>query len=226
MTEKSVVFICAHPDDLTVAAGTMFLLKRKGYRLYDFCLTRGQRGKSPGEGLDTGDVRTKEEEAACALIGAELTMFDQMDGELYAHREICEDVAERLKKIEPAAVITLWPLEKPDHSAAFSVAHHALRLSDLYFTTELYMADADGGAYRFQPDLYVNISNVIDDKKALIRCYPSQMSEGAVNAIAGRNRREGHLSWCEYAEGFKTAVPLMGTRWNRPAEVGRVLLDL
>ena len=236
MSPQSVVYICAHPDDITSVAGTLALLQQRGFQVYDFCLTPGQRGyKLPGgeqtKGLKPPNMelaarRIEEERAACKVIGAELVMFDEMDGELYAHPAICAKVAAQLAEITPAAVITLWAFEKPDHSAAFSIAHKALHLADQYWTTEFYMAQADPTGYNFRPELYVNIASVIEQKQAVAACYPSQFSGDAPEFIARQARAYGRAAWCEYAEGFCTTVPLVGTRWERPAEIGRLLLSL
>ena len=236
MTAKSVVYICAHPDDIISVAGTLTLLRQQGFCLYDMCLTPGQRGYQPENAaaagalnpprMDVAARRTSEEQAACALLGAELIMFDEMDGELYAHRAICGQVAARLGAIKPTVVITLWALEKPDHAAAFSIAHKALHLAGLSWTTELYMAAADPHGYNFQPNLYVNITRVIEQKKAVALAYTSQLGARAGEFAVERARACGRPAWCDYAEAFATSVPLMGTRWDRPAEVGRTLLQL
>jgi len=223
---KNVVLVCAHPDDMWSVAGTLALLRRAGYGLFDFCLTRGQRGHSPGPGLDTGAVRSKEEEAACRVLGAETLFFDQMDGELYATPEVCGRVATELARIKPAAVITAWALEKPDHSAAFAIAHKALYLADLYWTTEFYFTQFDLSGYMFYPDVYVNVTAVIDTARAVARCYPSQVSDAMVEQLVAHKRAVGQSAWCDYAEGFKTALPLINQRWGRTPEIGRVLLEL
>lgn len=226
MNEPAAIFIAAHPDDLAAVAGTFARLKRKGYRLFDICITRGEGGRPPGQGLDTVTVRRKEEEAACALLGAELTMFDEPDGALYARREICEALAARLAEIQPSVAIAHWPFEKPDHSAAFSIAFKALSLAKLNWTTEFYMADVYGTGDMFLPELYVNISDVMNVKTAVSNCYRNQWKDTAAERTIPMAQAAGKLAWCDYAEGFKTAVPLVGTRWNRPAEVGRALLSL
>jgi LmbE family N-acetylglucosaminyl deacetylase len=226
MTDRGVVFIGAHPDDLAAVAGTLVLLRAEGYRLHDVCLTRGEKGCAREPGADVVAVRRREEEAACALLGAELTMFAEPDGALYAHREICERVAARLAEWKPAAVITHWPLEKPDHAAAFGIAHKALHLAGLYFTTDFYLADLFGQGDNFRPDLYVNTSAVIEPATAVARCYRNQWTDTAAERTVPQARALGRVAWCEYAEGFATALPLMGARWNRPGEAGRVLLGL
>jgi len=223
MSLGNIVYICAHPDDIYSVCGTLMLLRRKGYTVHDFLLTRGQKG---GKQPDIAEIRSKEEQAACAIIGANLRFFDQMDGELFADRAICGTVADALKELKPAAVITLWPFEKPDHAAAFGIAHKALCMADLRWTTEFYMCSADGDQYRFRPDLYVNVTPVIEDVKKVVSCYPSQWKPGSSDWAVGSKKVYGRQAWCDYAEGFCLPLPQVNLRWDRRTEVGRVLLDL
>jgi len=72
----------------------------------------------------------------------------------------------------------------------------------------------------------VNITSVIEQKRAVAGCYPSQFEENVATTILRHARAAGHQVGCEYAEGFATMIPLVGTRWQRPAEVGRLLLSL
>ncbi len=230
----SVVFLGAHPDDVVMAAGTLLLLS-KTHQIHDFCLTRGARGyhidnETPATKLkpprdDVAERRSREEAAVCALLGAELLFFDQEDGELFAGRELCERVAAELARIKPVALITLWPLQKPDHAAAAHVARHALYLSDLIWTTELYMAGMYGEDHGLcVPEIYVNITSVMDRKIELLRCYESQWSARALAWITEQSKVYGRQAWCEYAEPFVSGMPLMATRWERPA--GSLLLQL
>lgn len=77
---------------------------------------------------------------------------------------------------------------------------------------------------QFCPDLYVDISRVIEAKKALVRCHRSQSpNERAVERVISRNRFRGVLAGCQYAEGFKTLYPLTA---NGPRGRARLLLGL
>jgi len=221
--EKSIVYIGAHQDDIVTVAGTLIKLRKKGYKIYEFCLTLGQKG---GTLPNLVELRIKEEEKVCKLIGAELRFFDQMDGDLYADEAICKAVADELSRIKPAAVITMWALEKPDHAAAFAIAHKAMYLADLFWTTEFYMSMADPSGYMFEPELYVNVDSELDAIREIAGSYPTQFPIESVEMLLDRKRMYGMQAWCEYAEGFKTALPLVNERWNRKTEVGRVLIDL
>jgi hypothetical protein len=56
----------------------------------------------------------------------------------------------------------------------------------------------------------------------LARSKPAAMIE----QLVAHKRSLGQYAWCDYAEGFKTALPLLNQRWGRTTEVGRVLLEL
>lgn len=223
MAERSIVFVCAHQDDIYCTSGTLMLLRKKGYRIHDWCLTLGQKG---GDLPNLVDVRKAEEAAACEIIGAELRFFDQMDGELFADRAICETIGSELKKLNPAAVVSLWPFEKPDHAAAYGIAHKAMYLADLRWTTEFYMVSADGQQYKYHPDLYVNVTSVVDDCRRVAQCYPSQWGPRLDEWDCNDKKAYGRQAWCDYAEGFRVSLPMVNERWERKTEVGRVLLDL
>lgn len=223
----NILFVEAHPDDIVHGMGGTAWKLKNDYDLHLVCLTRGQRGikgKTPDE---AAAIRTKEEKAACELLGAEVTFMDQMDGELFAGRELCERVAEIVRRLEPLAVFTLWPINVPDHTAACEVATKALHLADAFFTTELYMIENGPGGQtnQYEPDIYVNIADVLEQKKALIRCHRSQNpDEGHVERVLERNRFRGLLARCDWAEPFKTYWPLAGTRWGRKSTC--ILWDL
>ena len=148
-----------------------------------------------------------------------------MDGELFADRAFCEKVAEKLSQLQPEAIFTMWPFEKSDHAAAYSIAHKAMDLAELRWTCEFYMS-CESEAYRFQPDMYVNVEAVMDEVHALHNVYPSQWNEKSVQAHIDAKQHYGKQAWCNFAEGFKLALPQTNERWNRKTEVGRILMDI
>ena len=224
---RTIACIAAHPDDIEFGlGGALFLLKDKGYDLHFIVLTSGQKGikgMSPDQALA---VREKEQRAACDMLGAELTFMREMDGQLFAGPEVCRKTGEVLKEIEPVAVFTFWPINVPDHSAAFHIAQRALYFADAYYTPELYLyATSIGGqTNHFHPDIYVNISQVAEKKVELIRCHESQCGGALDEHLLGDNKFRGREARVEYAEGFKPIHKMVGTRWERRSRY--LLLDL
>jgi LmbE family N-acetylglucosaminyl deacetylase len=161
-------------------------------------------------------------------MGAKLTFLGAINGQLYADKAMCEKVAAILTELQPTAVFTLWPInEHEDHTAVYEIAVKALMLSGLRQTTELLMGENDigGQTNQFIPDIYVDITDVIEQKRQIVACHRSQFaSEERLDHVIQRNVFRGRLARCEHAEAFKTFHPVMAGRWGRPS--GSILLDL
>jgi len=233
----AVVFITAHPDDVAFACGGAAWLLKDRYRLHVLCASKGERGYRRQRGRRGGPtppsaafgaIRAAEEQAACELLGASLTFLGQIDGDIHPDKPVCDTVAGILTTIAPVAVITHGPFEKKDHSATFSIAYQALHLSGRFWETDLCMLHQMDGSYSLHyPCILVDISAVIEQKKALIRCHRSHLDdENAVDRLIEQNRVFGRMTFCEYAEAFVSPFPMVNKRWGRTPECGRILLDL
>lgn len=227
----NIVFIVAHPDDLAFSMGGTACLLNEDYHLHICCASRGERGFTDGAvhdpSAELAAIRTGEELAAAALLGAEVTFLGQIDGEIFADRAACAQVAALLAELRPRAVFTHDSYDKADHSACAQIAVQALEMAGLFWETEIYSAvGIQGGGRRGDLiDIFVNISSVIEQKRALVRCHQTQVgSEDGVSAVLSRNSVFGELAWCEYAEAYRSFLPLMGRRWNRKA--GSILMEL
>jgi LmbE family N-acetylglucosaminyl deacetylase len=232
----NIAFVVAHPDDVAFGmGGTAWLLKAR-HRLHVFCASRGERNyvdpqgrtglaKPPSEEL--GATRAAEEAEACRLLGAELRFLGQADMEVSASRQAIHELAEPLAALKPVAVFTLWPVNTPDHVAASALTIQTLRLAGIFHTTEVYFFEIGlgGATNQFIPDLYVNISEVIEQKRRLIRCHRSHGPlEETVETYTRDNALRGRFARCDYAEAFKTPDPVVNQRWGRKARY--LLLDL
>lgn len=209
---RQIACVIAHPDDLDHSMGGTAWMLKDACDLHVICATKGEHGiagKSPEE---AGAIREKEQAAACDLLDAELTFLGRIDSQLYTDKAICDEVAQLLGRLRPAAVFTLWPInEHPDHTAIYDITIRAMRQAGIYDRTEIYLTENAIGTQtnQFQPDVYVDISNVIEAKKALARCHRSQNPrEEDVDKVVARNQLRGLLAGCQYAEGFKTVHPL------------------
>ena len=231
-SRPNVVFVVGHPDDVPLSfGGTAWLLKDL-YRLHVLCASKGERGyRYEGEGRtppseEVGATRAAEEAASCAMLGAELRFLGQVDGDIYAGPEVCNLVAGMLAELKPAAVFTHGPFEKPDHAAVYGIATRALHLAGLFWTTELYMPVGTGTEFNnAKPDVYVNISPVIEQKRALIRCHKRHSkTEADVEEWIAPNRHLGHMAKCDFAEAYASGLAMMAERWKR--EAGSILMKL
>jgi len=230
-TKSSVVFVTSHPDDVAFSmGGTAALLKEK-YSLHILCLSSGERGYQwDGDGLPPPDPargapRVNEELPAAELIGADVVFLHEPDGEIFAHQTLCRRVADLLGELEPVAVFTMGAFEKSDHSATWQVARQALFLSETFWETEFYMLVPFAHTQVYNPTLYVNITDVIEEKKKQVFCHQHHLHDLAYwNGLLEESRAAGTLAvHCEYAEAYFTELPVVSHRWNRGTS--SILLD-
>jgi LmbE family N-acetylglucosaminyl deacetylase len=219
--------VVAHPDDFANAMGGTALLLSPRHDLHVLCLTKGERGIKGASMAQAAAIRQREERAAAALAGARVTFLGLIDGRVYAERAVCARIARTLRALRPKALFTLWPLNVPDHVMAYAIAVKALHLAGIFYETEVYMAENEigGQTNQFDPDLYVDISDVVERKRDMVRCHRSQASDAQkVAHVIERNRVRGMIARCDYAEPFRTVMPLVNRRWGRRS--GSLLLDL
>ena len=166
---ESVLVVVAHPDDTIACAGTLLLLKDR-YDIHQFDVTRGDRGSD-----EVAARRMKEEEAAAAMLGARLYWGSEKDGEAYAGRETCQQVAEIIRKVRPRAIFAHSPLERhPDHAISSAIVGKAIDLAGLRDRIELYFMEEAFDSRSFIPAHYVDITEVLDQKRAYIRKSASE----------------------------------------------------
>ena len=127
-TRPNIVFVVGHPDDVAFFFGGTASLLKDRFNLHVLCASRGERGYDwTGEGMappsaEVAQARSAEEAESCRLLDAQLTFLGQLDGEIFAGREVCHAVAGMLADLKPVALFTHHPLEKQDHSATFGIA--------------------------------------------------------------------------------------------------------
>jgi len=171
---ESVVIVGAHPDDLIGCAGTAFRLREKfDIHLVDF--THGERGLGEEKFRSgyTKATRTREETEACELLGAKLHWLDEVDGEAYACRETVARIAGLLSGLKPRAVITHWPLDiHNDHAMTAAAVLKALQVAKV--SPEVYFMEEAHQSKWFDAAIYVDITDVVDLKRDLIRKYVCQ----------------------------------------------------
>jgi len=126
-------------------------------------------------------------------------------GEFYADYNSCSRVAKTIEKLQPEAVFTLWPIDRhPDHSAVAETAQKAIALAGIELELIFFEAGMNSQTAHFEPDFYVDISQITSEKEELIRCHKSQCRNGAlVKRFLAQNKLRGQSIKVPYAEGFK-----------------------
>ena len=216
----------AHPDDVELTAGGLFLRMRKlGYRLGIVDCTRGVAGTRGNTA-----TRAREAKAAARMLGLRDRLnLGLPDGAVEATLAAKRKVAALIRALRPLLIVApYWMDSHPDHVAASRI------VTDAVFMAGLRHAPIKGEPWRprqvlytmyhqevsFQPSFLVDISDVMADKLRLAQCYASQFhnpnSKEPITNIAradflprieARARLFGDLVGVEFAEGFLTRYP-------------------
>ncbi len=175
-----VVCVGGHPDDPeSGAAGTLARYAQEGHSASVVYLTRGERGIS-GKSLDeAATIRTAECEAACKIMGAKAHFFGQIDGATEVTKAHVDAMAKLLTDQSPDVIITHWPVDTHmDHQVASFLTIRAWMA--LRERPQLYFFEVNTGSQSegFRPDTYVDISSVVEKKKAALLTHASQHGDG------------------------------------------------
>ncbi len=195
----TILALGAHPDDIEYGCGGTFLkFARKGENIYFMVLTKGEFGGDPG-------IRQKEQEKAMKLVGVKKIFWGGcIDTELPNERIIITRIDKVIAEVKPDEVYVnyLYDIHQ-DHRALAECALAATRYVKRVFFYEDYTS------INFEPDIFVDIEDVLEEKQNLIRVFSSQVSKSyptkldmveSVRAIANFRGFQGKV---KYAEGFK-----------------------
>jgi bacillithiol biosynthesis deacetylase BshB1 len=194
-----VLVVAAHPDDAEISVGgTMLLLARAGRKVGVVDLTRGELG-TRGSASD----RARETEAANRLLGLAVRHnLELPDGRVEPTIEARERLASIVREHEPEVLLAHHTDDlHPDHRTAGELARTAWYLSGLARLAETSATRPEAtkpakrpkrlyhfmGHVHFEPTFVVDIGPVFEEKRALVRCYATQL------APAGPEDRGQHL---------------------------------
>lgn len=173
----------AHPDDIELSCGGLLLLeKSRGKKTGIVDLTRGELGSR-----GSAEIRAEESAAAAKVLGVEVREnLEMADGLFEINQENKMKVIRMIRKYRPDVVICNSPEDRhPDHGRAAQLVSEAAFLSGL----RMIQTELDGATqekwrpayvfnylqhYYHEPSFLVDISSVIDQKVAAIKCYQSQ----------------------------------------------------
>jgi LmbE family N-acetylglucosaminyl deacetylase len=173
----NILALGAHPDDIELGCGgTLIKASRQGHDVFMYTLTRG------GASGDTGQ-RTKELMLSAKLIGAKRLWIDNFeDTKLSLSSDLINHIEFFINKADPDIVIThsLGDTHH-DHRAIAASTIEAGRYIPNILAYEIPVTRD------FKPQVYYDISDVVDDKIQLINTFWSQRSKMFLqsNAIRG-----------------------------------------
>jgi LmbE family N-acetylglucosaminyl deacetylase len=195
---RRVLVVTAHPDDVDFGAGgTVALLTEAGAEVAYCIATDGDAGGFDPSvpRRDIPGIRRAEQTAAGAVLGVtDLTFLGFRDGQLTVSLDLRRDIARQIRRVRPDVVICMSPVRNfdrvgishPDHLAAGEAAMCAVYpdARNEFAFTELM---AEGLAPHVtaetwimghpEPDLHVDITDVLDRKLAAIEAHDSQVTD-------------------------------------------------
>lgn len=223
---KTILTLMAHPDDAeTMAGGTLLKWAREGHRIVLGLITGGDKGTA--DPLDTPraviERRAAEQARAAARLGAEVVHLGYEDGMLQPTLELRRDLVRVMRQVRPHIVVssdpTMWfrhglYINHPDHriagQAVVEAIYPAVKKHSIFpelvaeglephVVDEIWLGPTD------EPDVFIDISDVLDEKIALICEHTSQFepvpTREAFTRIAAAAGQPRGLS---AAEAFRT----------------------
>jgi LmbE family N-acetylglucosaminyl deacetylase len=174
----NILAIGAHPDDIELGCGGLLLKasRQDRHNIFMYTLTRGGASGDPEE-------RTKELIESAKFIGAKRLWIDNFeDTKLSLSSDLINHIEFFIKKADPDIVLThsLGDTHH-DHRAIAASTMEAGRFVPNILAYEIPVTR------EFKPQVYYDISDVIDGKIELINIFLSQRSKSFLqsNAIRG-----------------------------------------
>ncbi|MBT8049315.1 MAG: response regulator [Xanthomonadales bacterium] len=177
---KRVLAVGAHPDDVEIGCGGILLNHRdNGDELCILTLSRGACG-------GTSSVREAEAKASCDMLGARLIMESLEDTRISEGPETISVISKVIAEFQPTVVYTHSPHDAhQDHRNA-----HRATLVAARGVQRLKCYQSPSATIGFTPSHFVDITEKLPEKQALLSCYRSQrdkcryLSQSLINATA------------------------------------------
>ena len=218
--KRKILVAGAHPDDPELGCGgTIHLLVRVGHDVLVYYLTRGGAGIPDLSPEQAREVRMREAQEACKILGARCVFGNQRDGDTRVDRQAYAEILQFVEKEAPDLVFTHWPIDThPDHRACALLFYNAWLNSSRPFDLYYYEVATGHETQGFRPEIYVDITEVAEVKHRACFAHRSQKLQegyarhhGLIEAFRGRTNYRG------LAEAFAQQLP------NRANELAKLV---
>lgn len=233
---NSAIAIAAHPDDIEfMMAGTLLLLKERGWEIHYFNLSTGNCGSQRHDATTTRRLRLAEAKRAAKILGAHFHPPIADDLEIFYDLKLLRRVAAVVRAVQPSIVLTHSPEDyMEDHmntSRLAVTAAFARGMPNFVTTPQRPAADGDVTVYHALPhglrdglrrkisaELFVNTASVHATKLAALAAHRTQQDWLDVS--------QGMNSYLQTMENTSRAVGKMSRRfthaegWRRHSHLG------
>jgi len=170
----NILAIGAHPDDIELGCGGLLLkAARQGHNVFMYVLTKGSASGDPVQ-------RIQELMQSAKYIGAKTLWIDNFeDTKLTVSNDLINHIEFFIHKADPSIILThACGDSHHDHRAIAECTIEAGRFSQNILSYEIPVTKD------FNPQIYYDISDVIEEKVELIRLFWSQQSKAFIRAHA------------------------------------------
>jgi LmbE family N-acetylglucosaminyl deacetylase len=223
-----ILAVGAHPDDVEfLCAGTLTILKQKGYAITIATMTPGDCGSVEHSAEEIARIRRGEAAAAAAVIGARYVCLEERDFAIDYDTATRRKVVSLVREANPFIVIThalqdymtdheitgrlmrdaCFGAPIPNYGGAGNEkATHSIPY--LYYCDPIEGVDYYGN--RVSAQFIVDISSVIETKTQMLACHDSQRSwlrrqhgmDQYIEHMLEWGRQRGQEAGVAYGEGF------------------------
>lgn len=189
--KKHVLAIGAHVGDAEITAGLLVAkYTQAGHRATMLHLTGGERGNPKMDAAEYRKQRVREANATAKRLGAEqCIVLDHPDGELQVDQDTIWQMCDLIRQLKPDIVLTHWRGSfHRDHRNAYTLTMEGGFLAALPAIQRELPAHLIRGLYYlenwedmddYQPDLWVDVSSVLD--QWVEACSEHQLLRGEIS---------------------------------------------
>lgn len=227
---KSAIAIAAHPDDIELMmAGTLLLLKEKGYEIHYINLSCGNVGTTEYDTETIKKIRLQEAQNSASVLGAHFHPPFCNDLEIFYDEKTLRRLAAVIREVKPSVVLTHSPADyMEDHTNTCRLAVSACFARGMknFNTTPSRMAETydctiyhalphtlkDGLRRAIIPGSFVNTTSVQGKKLEALQAHQSQQNwldvsqrlNSYLQAMEDISLKVGAMSKAfKYAEGWR-----------------------
>jgi LmbE family N-acetylglucosaminyl deacetylase len=214
---ENILIVVSHPDDWSNGMGGTVLKLSAKYKINVICTTKGEYGIHGVSPKETAQIREQEERNACTKVAANITFLGLIDSKVFPDKNSCFKVLDIMKELNPVAIFTSWPMDfHSDHIATSCMTRKAFDYWGNPDPEFYFLAHGLTQTSQFIPDIYVDISDVFEEKLKLVKCHKSQNKDDfLVKNVTDRGiyyAAMGNPHKMKYAEGFKTLTPCVNKK--------------
>ncbi len=224
---KVVVSVHAHPDDTEAwCAGTLKLLRDRGYKIVIVTVTAGGMGGIGSDEATTINIRREEARKAAAVLDADYICLEGRDGYLFDTEAYRLKITSVIRQYKAGIVMTHLPMDyHVDHRVTCNMVEAATMVASLpnvpvdekeldvtpllYHTAPLTLTDPIGAPI-VSPHFFVDVSSVMDTKQEMLQFHESQQTlmrvmhkmDDFFGVVYQGNKDYGKMVGVAYAEVF------------------------